>query len=47
MGALLKAMCIAWIVGAIIITITGIVLGFLFRFFSISEWKDTLLPSSN
>lgn len=47
MGALLKAMCIAWIVGAVIITITGIILGFLFRFFSISEWKDTLLPSSN
>lgn len=47
MGALLKAICIAWIVGAIIITITGIVLGFLLRFFSISEWKHTLLPSSN
>ena len=47
MGTLLKAIGTQWILAAIVTALIGIGLGFLFRFFSIKEWKHTLLPETN
>ena len=42
-----KTIFTQWILAAIVTALIGIGLGFLFRFFSIKEWKHTLLAETN
>jgi hypothetical protein len=36
-----------WIFAALGTACMGIALGFVFQFFSVKEWKNTLLPKTN
>ena len=46
-SAFAKSMFTQWIFAALGTACMGIALGFVFQFFSVKEWKNTLLPKTN